>query len=113
MFVFFNFLHLRLICSLQQSDVDSAHPTDSLTSTQSKLVRRDVYGCAICNAFTTDSLGELEIHINVDRSATNNAEHVTITPENYYMCNLCEYKTNLKANFQLHCKVDEAIYVNV
>ncbi|KAK2162191.1 hypothetical protein LSH36_102g05005 [Paralvinella palmiformis] len=24
-----------------------------------------------------------------------------------YMCNLCQYKTNLKANFQLHCKTDK------
>jgi len=24
-----------------------------------------------------------------------------------YMCKLCSYKTNLKANFQLHCKTDK------
>lgn len=66
---------------------------------------RDIYGCAICNNFTTDDLAELEAHLNIDRSATNNAEHVTITAENSYLCNLCEYKTPLKANFQLHCKV--------
>ena len=66
---------------------------------------RDVYGCVICNAFTTDDLAELDEHITKDRSSTNNAEHVTITAENHYLCNLCEYKTPLKANFQLHCKV--------
>lgn len=64
-----------------------------------------MFSCIICNVCATDDLDELERHLNVDRSATTNVEHVTITAENGYLCNLCQYKTNLKANFQLHCKV--------
>lgn len=78
--------------------------SEELLSSQSKRIR-DVYGCVICNAFTTDELGLLEHHLTIDRNTMTSAEHVTITSENHYLCNLCQYKTSLKANFQLHCKV--------
>lgn len=87
-----------------QGDNDRSHIGDEVLPYKSKS-SRDIYGCAICNNFTTDDLAEMETHLNVDRSGTNNTEHVTITSENHYLCNLCEYKTPLKANFQLHCKV--------
>ena len=74
-----------------------------------------VYTCCVCSTFNTDSLEQLNLHLQLDRSKINENEVLLIVAGNY-ICKLCQYKTNLKANFQLHCKTDKHLqklqYVN-
>ena len=65
-----------------------------------------LYQCAICEVFSVDSLEALHAHMQLDRTKHGNEDHVTVI-NGTYLCNLCQYKTNLKANFQLHCKTDK------
>ena len=65
-----------------------------------------LYQCAICEVYSADTLEALHTHMQVDRTKHGNEEHVTVI-NGMYLCNLCQYKTNLKANFQLHCKTDK------
>lgn len=98
-----------------------------------------LYTCLVCDVFGTNSLDELNQHLLIDRSrscnkttATNaignscienvnvtnttNNNDVMIILNNNYICRLCNYKTNLKANFQLHSKTDKHLqklnYIN-
>lgn len=74
-----------------------------------------VYTCCVCSNFNSDSLEQLNLHLQFDRSKLNENEVLLIVAGNY-ICKLCSYKTNLKANFQLHCKTDKHLqklqYVN-
>ena len=74
-----------------------------------------IYACCVCSNFDTDSLDQLNHHIQLDRSKLNENEVLLIVAGNY-ICKLCSYKTTLKANFQLHCKTDKHLqklqYVN-
>ena len=65
-----------------------------------------IYHCCVCNNFDTDSLDELGRHLSLDRTRLREQEILTLVA-GHYVCNLCTYKTNLKANFQLHCKTDK------
>lgn len=65
-----------------------------------------VYQCCVCNIFMTDSLEELGRHLAQDRTRLREQEILAIVA-GHYVCKLCTYKTNLKANFQLHCKTDK------
>ncbi|ELU11068.1 hypothetical protein CAPTEDRAFT_215623 [Capitella teleta] len=65
-----------------------------------------IFQCFVCNVFSTDSLENLHQHMQVDRSKQNEQEAISVIGGTH-MCNLCTYKTNLKANFQLHCKTDK------
>ena len=65
-----------------------------------------MFSCLVCNNFGCDTLDELSAHLNIDRSRTGEQE-VSLFIGGYYLCQLCNYKTNLKANFQLHCKTDK------
>lgn len=65
-----------------------------------------VYHCCVCNAFNTDSLEELGRHLAQDRTRLREQEILAVVA-GHYVCKLCTYKTNLKANFQLHCKTDK------
>ncbi|KAL3859369.1 hypothetical protein ACJMK2_009592 [Sinanodonta woodiana] len=65
-----------------------------------------LYQCCVCNVYGTDSLDSLHQHMQMDRTKTRENENVMVA-NGTYMCNLCTYKTNLKANFQLHCKTDK------
>ncbi|ESO82858.1 hypothetical protein LOTGIDRAFT_91252, partial [Lottia gigantea] len=67
-----------------------------------------LFHCCVCNNFTTDSLEALHQHLQLDRTKQQENEHVTVAGGTY-LCNLCQYKTNLKANFQLHSKTDKHI----
>lgn len=64
------------------------------------------YHCCVCNAFATDSLEELGRHLAQDRTRLREQEILAVVA-GHYVCKLCTYKTNLKANFQLHCKTDK------
>ena len=67
---------------------------------------KHLYTCCVCRSFDCDSLEELSTHLSHDRSRTREHE-VSIVIAGNYLCQLCNYKTNLKANFQLHCKTDK------
>lgn len=65
-----------------------------------------VYTCCVCNCFSTDSLEALAQHLAQDRTKVREQEILALVA-GHYVCKLCTYKTNLKANFQLHCKTDK------
>ena len=65
-----------------------------------------MFQCIICNVFSTDSLKNLQIHLQLDRTKHGNEDHVALV-SGRHRCQLCAYNTGLKANFQLHCKTDK------
>ena len=65
-----------------------------------------LYNCAVCREFSCDHLQALSDHLAIDRTKLRENE-VSIQIGGTYICKLCSYKTNLKANFQLHCKTDK------
>nr|UEK51442.1 ZFHX3-like protein [Parasacculina yatsui] len=65
-----------------------------------------VYTCCTCSCFSTDSIEEMVRHLSRDRSQSRDNEVMIVAAGNS-ICKLCSYKTNLKANFQLHCKTDK------
>ncbi|KAL1129340.1 hypothetical protein AAG570_013868 [Ranatra chinensis] len=65
-----------------------------------------LFHCCVCNVFATDSLEALSHHLAADRTKIREQEILALVAGNY-VCKLCTYKTNLKANFQLHCKTDK------
>ncbi|XP_070143773.1 zinc finger protein 2 isoform X2 [Drosophila kikkawai] len=80
-----------------------------------------LYSCLICDSFNTNNLDDLNQHLLVDRSrsqstATSCSTEIMLIHNNNYICRLCNYKTNLKANFQLHSKTDKHLqklsYIN-
>ena len=77
------------------TDMDQADPNP-----------RYLYNCAVCREFSCDHLQSLSDHLAVDRTKLRETE-VSILIGGTYICKLCSYKTNLKANFQLHCKTDK------
>lgn len=64
------------------------------------------FQCCVCNFFATDNLEELGRHLAQDRTRLREQEILAVVA-GHYVCKLCTYKTNLKANFQLHCKTDK------
>ncbi|UYV84163.1 hypothetical protein LAZ67_X001373 [Cordylochernes scorpioides] len=76
-------------------------------------LRPEAYGessnlflCCICGVFSTDSIDLLHRHVQEDRTRQREDE-VLVAMTGTFLCKLCSYKTNLKANFQLHCKTDK------
>ncbi|XP_016967312.1 zinc finger protein 2 isoform X2 [Drosophila biarmipes] len=67
------------------------------------------YSCLICDCFSTNNLDDLNQHLLVDRSrqSSSASSEIMVIHNNNYICRLCNYKTNLKANFQLHSKTDK------
>ena len=65
-----------------------------------------LFNCCVCRDFGCDSMEVMSQHLTADR--TRGREHeVSIVIGGNFICKLCSYKTNLKANFQLHCKTDK------
>lgn len=64
-----------------------------------------LFQCAVCNKFTSDSLEALSVHVSSERSLPEEEWRAVIG--DIYQCKLCNYNTQLKANFQLHCKTDK------
>jgi len=65
-----------------------------------------LFMCCVCTSYNTDSLESLSHHLTQDRTKLRESEILVLVAGNY-MCKLCSYKTQLKANFQLHCKTDK------
>ena len=88
---------------------DMEHPDPSLSGVGNVAPCDDscrMFHCCVCATFTTDSIEALNQHIQCDRTRTREDE-VLASVGGSYICKLCSYKTNLKANFQLHCKTDK------
>lgn len=67
-----------------------------------------VLQCLVCVHFQTDSFEDLHEHVTRDRSeAALDSNDSFIMNGSQCICKYCQYKTNLKANFQLHCKTDK------
>lgn len=85
---------------------------------ETDLYPTQLYSCLICANYNTNHIDELNQHLLVDRSRTHTHNHqdVMLHINNIYICRLCDYKTPLKANFQLHSKTDKHIqklnYIN-
>lgn len=65
-----------------------------------------IYQCCVCCVFSVDSVEALGTHFQMDRTRTREDE-VLVAVAGSYICKLCQYKTTLRANFQLHCKTDK------
>ncbi|XP_053119609.1 zinc finger homeobox protein 2 [Hemicordylus capensis] len=64
-----------------------------------------LFGCLVCQVFSTDSLEALVRHASAPRSLPE-AEWKEVSGD-LHRCRLCAYGTQLKANFQLHLKTDK------
>eukprot|EP00063_Salmo_salar_P062293 XP_014037128.1 PREDICTED: zinc finger homeobox protein 4-like [Salmo salar] len=64
-----------------------------------------IYQCSVCSRFTSDSLEVLGAHVNAERTLPEDEWRGIVG--DVYQCKLCTYNTQLKANFQLHCKTDK------
>jgi len=102
----------------QSSSIMTSQPAQLKSSTASassfnrekrKVEQYGIFKCNICEIFSSDTLESLQNHIQHDRSKNGmtDQEMVTILAGGMYLCNLCQYKSALKANFQLHCKTDK------
>ncbi|XP_030060531.1 LOW QUALITY PROTEIN: zinc finger homeobox protein 3 [Microcaecilia unicolor] len=78
---------------------------ESFTQTNDPSLK--LFQCAVCNKFTTDNLDLLGLHMSVERSLPE--EEWKALAGDSYQCKLCRYNTQLKANFQLHCKTDKHV----
>ena len=78
------------------------HPMDMKNNNEPT----QLFQCGVCNTFSSNSVEVLHQHMTADRSKESTGDGVMVV-NGTYMCNLCHYKTNLKANFQLHCKTDK------
>jgi AT-binding transcription factor 1 len=65
-----------------------------------------LFNCCVCKDFGSDSMEILAQHLTQDRTKFREHE-ISIVIAGNFICKLCSYKTNLKANFQLHCKTDK------
>lgn len=67
------------------------------------------YSCLVCDCYSTNNLDDLNQHLLLDRSrqSSSASSEIMVIHNNNYICRLCNYKTNLKANFQLHSKTDK------
>jgi len=98
-----------LLSNGSQPTFDMEHPDPSLSGMDSSTPCDDscrLLQCCVCATFSTDSIEALSQHIQCDRTRTREDEVLTSVGGSY-ICKLCSYKTNLKANFQLHCKTDK------
>lgn len=89
----------------------SALPLDlkaasAVTAVSTSTEPSKIFQCSICNVFSSNSLEGLHQHMQLDRTKAVNNDSIAVM-NGTYLCNLCTYKTNLKANFQLHCKTDK------
>lgn len=97
----------------QQATVDLEHPDPGM---RLDAVPYDdtcrLLHCCVCTTFSCDTIEALSQHISRDRTGVREEEVVALIPGGpnsapQQFCKLCEYKSPLKANFQLHCKTDK------
>ena len=67
---------------------------------------RSLFNCCVCKEFSCDAMESMSQHLTMDRTRMREDE-VSVVIAGNSICKLCNYKTNLKSNFQLHCKTDK------
>ncbi|KAH8252418.1 hypothetical protein KR038_010257, partial [Drosophila bunnanda] len=111
---------MPMVGGMMESGADSAGDLSQPISKPNEWPSA-LYSCLICDAFNTNNLDDLNQHLLVDRSrsqstASSCSVEIMLIHNNNYICRLCNYKTNLKANFQLHSKTDKHLqklsYIN-
>lgn len=96
---------LSLVSSGGMGGMSSSDPSLSSLSPPINDPSLRLYQCAVCNCYSTDSLEALNAHVNAERALPE--EEWRCVVGDVYQCKLCTYNTQLKANFQLHCKTDK------
>lgn len=96
---------LSLVSSGGMGGMSSSDPSLSSLSPPINDPSLRLYQCAVCNCYSTDSLEALNAHVNAERALPE--EEWRCVVGDVYQCKLCSYNTQLKANFQLHCKTDK------
>ncbi|XP_054716559.1 zinc finger homeobox protein 3-like [Uloborus diversus] len=86
--------------------LDIDHPDPSLRPDVPYDENGKLFQCCVCHVYSADSIEALNQHAQLDRTRQRE-EEVLMVVAGTYICKLCTYKTNLKANFQLHCKTDK------
>lgn len=99
---------LQLLPSDKQAIVDLEHPDPSLRMDYVDYDEHHcrVFQCMVCAVFTCDTVEQLAAHVQVDRSKLRENE-VLSTVNGQFHCDICDYNTSLKANFQLHCQTEK------
>lgn len=69
--------------------------------------RLKLFHCVVCGCFTSDSLEALGAHASAERGLPEAEWHVSVGE--LHQCTLCGYGTQLRANFQLHCKTERHV----
>ncbi|XP_023649003.2 zinc finger homeobox protein 4-like isoform X1 [Paramormyrops kingsleyae] len=69
--------------------------------------RLKLFHCVVCGCFTSDSLEALGAHAAAERALPEAEWHVSVGE--LHQCTLCGYGTQLRANFQLHCKTERHV----
>lgn len=92
-----------------ESGPTGADTLESLPASSPELWPTALFSCLICECFSTNNIEDLNQHLALDRSrqASSTSSDIMVIHNNNYICRLCNYKTNLKANFQLHSKTDK------
>ncbi|XP_076370917.1 zinc finger homeobox protein 3-like [Tachypleus tridentatus] len=86
--------------------VDMEHPDPTLVPDMPYDDDSKMFQCCVCNLFSADTVEGLNNHLQQDRTTVREDEVLMVVSGNF-ICKLCSYKTNLKANFMLHSKTDK------
>lgn len=99
---------LQLLPSDKQAIVDLEHPDPSLRMDYVDYDEHHcrVFQCMVCAVFTCDTVEQLAAHVQVDRSKLRENEVLSASNGQFH-CDICDYNTSLKANFQLHCQTEK------
>ena len=85
--------------------------SSSITPKLKSNEKKKLFECLLCENFSTDSLLELKSHMEFDRTLNppihDFDQRILAVIDNFYYCKLCNYKTPLKANFQVHSKTEK------
>ena len=65
-----------------------------------------VFSCGICNRFCSDDAHLIQNHALRDRTSMTSQDYSTVN-NSTFKCLLCNYSTNLKANFTLHSQTEK------
>ena len=66
-----------------------------------------LYQCSVCNKFSADDLEALQDHVHHRDRSQPNEQLWRLVLGDVQQCALCNYTTQVKANFQLHMKTDK------
>lgn len=99
---------LQLLPSDKQAIIDLEHPDPSLRMDYTDYDENHcrVFQCMVCAVFTCDTVEQLAAHVAIDRSKLRENEVLSASNGQFH-CDICDYNTSLKANFQLHCQTEK------